>query len=90
MANFLIRRLVQAIPLLVVVWLSTFLIVEIAPGDVAQMYIDPDHGTDPAYIAQVRLSLGLEQPVYVNVIDLFEKGHAVAKTSHQISYAGLA
>ena len=65
MANFLIRRLVQAIPLLVVISLLTFLIVEIAPGDAAQMYIDPDHGTDPEYIEQVRLSLGLEQPVYV-------------------------
>jgi len=69
MANFLIRRLVQSIPLLVVISLLTFLIVEIAPGDAAQMYIDPDHGTDPAYIEQVRLSLGLEQPVYVRYFD---------------------
>lgn len=65
MANFLLRRLLQAIPLLVVISLLTFFIVEIAPGDAAQMYIDPDRGTDPAYIEQVRLSLGLEQPVYV-------------------------
>ncbi len=65
MASYFLRRLVQAIPLLFVISLLTFLIVEIAPGDAAQMYIDPDHGTDPAYIEQVRISLGLNQPVYV-------------------------
>lgn len=65
MATYIVNRLLQAVPLLVVISLITFLIVEIAPGDAAQMYIDPDHGTDPAYIEQVRLSLGLDQPVYI-------------------------
>lgn len=65
MSRYLTRRLLQAIPLLFVISLLTFLIVEIAPGDAAQMYIDPNKGTDPAYIAQVRQSLGLDQPVYV-------------------------
>jgi peptide/nickel transport system permease protein len=65
MARYVIRRLLQAIPLLIAISLLTFLIVEIAPGDAAQMYIDPDQGSDPAYIEQVRLSLGLEQPAYV-------------------------
>lgn len=68
MTFYVIRRLAQAIPLLVAISLLTFLIVEIAPGDAAQMYIDPDHGTDPAYIQQVRLSLGLEQPVYTRYL----------------------
>jgi peptide/nickel transport system permease protein len=65
MSRYLARRLLQAIPLLFVISLLTFLIVEIAPGDAAQMYIDPNKGTDPAYIEQVRQSLGLDQPVYV-------------------------
>lgn len=65
MSRYLVRRLLQAIPLLLVISLLTFGIVEIAPGDAAQMYIDPNKGTDPAYIEQVRLSLGLDQPVYV-------------------------
>ena len=51
--------------MLLVISLLTFLIVEIAPGDAAQMYIDPDRGADPAYIQQVRENLGLDQPVYV-------------------------
>lgn len=68
MARYLARRLLQAIPLLLVISLLTFLIVEIAPGDAAQMYIDPNKGTDPAYIQQVRQSLGLDQPVYVRYV----------------------
>lgn len=68
MAHYLTRRLLQAIPLLFVISLLTFLIVEIAPGDAAQMYIDPNKGTDPAYIQQVRQSLGLDQPVYVRYV----------------------
>jgi peptide/nickel transport system permease protein len=68
MSRYLSRRLLQAIPLLFVISLLTFLIVEIAPGDAAQMYIDPNKGTDPAYIAQVRRSLGLDEPVYVRYV----------------------
>jgi peptide/nickel transport system permease protein len=65
MIRFVSRRLIQAVPLLVVISLLTFGIVEIAPGDAAQMYIDPDKGANPDYIAQVRESLGLNRPVYV-------------------------
>jgi peptide/nickel transport system permease protein len=65
MFRFVSRRLIQAVPLLVVISLLTFGIIEIAPGDAAQMYIDPDKGADPDYIAQVRESLGLNRPVYV-------------------------
>ena len=65
MSRYLSRRLLQAIPLLFVISVLTFMIVEIAPGDAAQMYIDPNKGTDPVYIQQVRESLGLDQPVYV-------------------------
>ena len=65
MSRYLLRRLLQAIPLLLIISILVFSIVELAPGDAAQMYIDPNKGTDPAYIERVRLSLGLEQPVYV-------------------------
>lgn len=68
MIRYIIRRLLQSIPLLLVISVLTFLIIEIAPGDAAQMYLDPERGSDPAYIEQVRLSLGLDQPVYVRYV----------------------
>jgi peptide/nickel transport system permease protein len=65
MVRYVTRRLIQAVPLLFVISILTFGIVEIAPGDAAQMYIDPDKGANPDYIAHVRESLGLNRPVYV-------------------------
>jgi len=65
MTQYVIRRLLQAAPLLLVISLLTFLIVEIAPGDATQMYVNPEQGADPEYLAQVRRSLGLDEPFYV-------------------------
>lgn len=73
MSRYILRRLLQAIPLLLVISLLTFGIIEIAPGDAAQMYIDPEKGTDPAYIEQVRISLGLDQPFYVRYVSWLGK-----------------
>lgn len=68
MTRYIIRRLIQSIPLLIAISLVTFLIVEIAPGDAAQMYIDPERGTDPEYIARIREDLGIDRPVYERYI----------------------
>lgn len=73
MTRYIVRRLLQAVPLLLVVSILTFGIVEIAPGDATQMYIDPERGVDPAYIEQVRASLGLDQPVYVRYVNWLGK-----------------
>ncbi len=65
MSKYIFRRLLQSIPLLLVISILTFAIIEIAPGDATQIYINPERGADPEYIEQVRSSLGLDQPVYV-------------------------
>jgi peptide/nickel transport system permease protein len=73
MTRYIIRRLLQAIPLLIAISVIVFAIVEIAPGDPTQMYIDPEKGADPAYIQRVRVSLGLDQPVYVRYVSWLAK-----------------
>lgn len=73
MTRYVIRRLIQAVPLLIAISVIVFAIVEIAPGDPAQMYVDPEKGADPEYIAQVRRSLGLDQPVYVRYVSWLVK-----------------
>ncbi len=73
MTRYIIRRLIQAVPLLIAISVIVFAIVEIAPGDPAQMYVDPEKGADPEYIAQVRRSLGLDQPVYVRYVSWLAK-----------------
>ncbi len=73
MTRYIVRRLIQAVPLLIAISVIVFAIVEIAPGDPAQMYVDPEKGADPEYIAQVRRSLGLDQPVYVRYVSWLAK-----------------
>jgi peptide/nickel transport system permease protein len=68
MTKFVIRRLLQAVPLLLIISLLTFLIVEIAPGDATQMYVNPEQGASPEYIAQVRQNLGLDEPVHIRYV----------------------
>lgn len=68
MPKLILRRLLQAVPLLLIISLLVFGVVELAPGDAAQMYIDPEKGADPAYIDQIRQSLGLDQPVHVRYL----------------------
>lgn len=65
MMKYFLNRIIQAVPLLIVISILAFGIIEIAPGDASQMYINPEGGTDPEYIAQVRASLGLDEPVHV-------------------------
>lgn len=64
MGTYLIRRLLQAIPLLIGISLLVFLLVNAVPGNPVQGFID-NPGTSPEDIAQVKHSLGLDQPVAV-------------------------
>jgi peptide/nickel transport system permease protein len=73
MTRYVIRRLLQAIPLLVAISIIVFALVELAPGDASQMYIDPEKGTDPEYLERVRASLGLDQPVTVRYVSWLTK-----------------
>ena len=61
MALFLVRRLLSAIPVLLVVSLMTFLIMWLVPGDVSAEI----GGTDATaeQIAQIRAQLGIDRPI---------------------------
>ncbi len=50
MGRYVTRRLIQAVPLLVAISIIVFAIIELAPGDAAQMYIDPDKRLRPRNI----------------------------------------
>jgi len=61
MLSFVVRRLLSAIPVLLVVSLVTFLIMWLVPGDVTAEIAGPD--ATPAQIEQIRQQLGLDQPL---------------------------
>ena len=63
MTGYLLRRLLQAIPLLLGISIITFLIVHLAPGGPTDILVSPD--TSPADLARVERALGLDRPLPV-------------------------
>jgi peptide/nickel transport system permease protein len=58
----LIRRLLSVVPVMAIVAIAVFLLLHFAPGDPAAI-IAGDNAT-PQNIAQIRVALGLDQPVW--------------------------
>jgi peptide/nickel transport system permease protein len=67
MGRYIIKRLLQAIPLLLGIATITFFIVHLAPGDPMDMYLEPrmHRQLDPEAIELIRKKYGLDQPIYV-------------------------
>jgi peptide/nickel transport system permease protein len=67
MGRFIIRRLLQMIPLIFGITVITFALANLAPGSpVADLQFSP--GTRPEDIQRIKESLGLDQPVYVRYV----------------------
>ncbi len=58
----LARRLLLAIPLLLGVMTLIFFLVELAPGDACDAFVNPE--MDPEAIAQIRANLGCDAPLF--------------------------
>ncbi|MFF1817021.1 ABC transporter permease [Kribbella sp. NPDC058245] len=63
MGAYLIRRLLIGIPVLIGVTLINFLIINLAPGSPADLYLTPT--STSADVARVQAELGLDQPIFV-------------------------
>lgn len=66
MGRIIIRRLIQAIPMLLFVSIISFLLIKIAPGDPVQAFITPKMNQND--IQRVRHNLGLDQPIIVQYL----------------------
>ncbi len=63
MQQYIIRRILQAIPLLLGITMITFGIMQLAPGNPLTMLISPD--VPPEEVARAEERLGLHDPIYV-------------------------
>lgn len=75
MTGYITRRVLGAIPLLIAVATLIFLVLDLAPGDPAAIYFNPN--IPPEVIEQLRRNLGLDQPLgtrYVKWITAFATG----------------
>ena len=58
-------RLLQAVPLLLLISLVSFVLLALVPGDPAQVIAGP--GATPDQIAQIRQNFGLDEPLHVQL-----------------------
>jgi len=71
MRGYILKRLLQAIPLLIGIATITFFIVHLAPGDPMDMYVErlqERRDVDPRVIEALRQKYGLDQPLPVQYL----------------------
>ena len=65
--NFVLRRLLHALPLLICVIVFNFFLIHLAPGDPIQALVG-EFPVPEAYIAEMRKVFGLDQPIYIQLL----------------------
>ncbi|RUT31398.1 ABC transporter permease [Arsenicitalea aurantiaca] len=69
MIGYTISRLLQAIPILLIVSLIAFGIIHLIPGDAATVIGGPS--ATPADLARIRENLGLDQPLHIQILTFY-------------------
>ena len=68
--NYLLRRILQMIPVLFVVSLAAFFVIRLVPGDPARLMLG-EKATNEA-VAAIRLKLGLDEPLYIQYMKFMQ------------------
>jgi ABC-type dipeptide/oligopeptide/nickel transport system permease component len=63
--GYLIKRLIQVIPTLLVISAMVFLIMYLLPGDPAMLLLDGQSATSKEHIERLREEMGLNDPIFV-------------------------
>lgn len=69
LAGYVVRRLLQTIPVVVGVVIVNFLLLQMAPGDLATVLAGEAGGAPKEYIDQLRARFGHDKPVYVQLFN---------------------
>lgn len=65
MAQYIIRRILMAIPILIGITIINFLLINLAPGDPLDALIDPNAAVNAGAQEQLREEMGLNKPLIV-------------------------
>lgn len=68
MLKYVVKRILTMIPLLIVITMLTYLLIALAPGDPAEMYLDPTRPRTPEMLERIRKDMGLDAPVFVRYL----------------------
>ena len=66
--RYLARRLAQAVPIVLGIVLLNFLLLQLAPGDAADVLAGEAGSATPEYMERLRERFGLNQPLYVQLL----------------------
>jgi peptide/nickel transport system permease protein len=66
--RFVLRRLLQTVPIVLGIVVLNFLLLHLAPGDAASVLAGESGGAPPEYEAQLRERFGLDRPLYVQLL----------------------
>ncbi len=61
------RRLLQAVPVVLVIVVINFILLKLAPGDAAMVLAGEAGGATPEYMAMLRERFGLDQPLWLQL-----------------------
>lgn len=67
MLIYAFRRLLQAVPVVILIMIGTFLLLKLAPGDTVDALVGDMGGADAQFIERLRIEYGLDQPVWVQL-----------------------
>lgn len=82
--SFILRRLAHAIPVLFIVAVGVFFLLELAPGDAVDAYLAETGGGDQAFAERLRAQWGLDQSlplrflIYMEALVTLDLGYSVA------------
>src|SRR5689334_24861323 len=65
---YVLRRLLQAVPVIVAILVLNFLLLHLAPGDAADVLAGEAGSATPEYMTQLRQKFGLDRPLYVQLV----------------------
>lgn len=66
--RYVARRLALAIPTILTIVVLNFALLHLAPGDAADVLAGEAGAATPEYMAQIRHTFGLDQPLYVQLV----------------------
>jgi peptide/nickel transport system permease protein len=69
LGGYVVRRLLQTVPVVLGVVIVNFLLLQLAPGDLATVLAGEAGGAPKEYIDQLRARFGHDQPVYVQLLN---------------------
>ena len=66
--RYILRRVAQAVPIVFGIIVLDFLLLHLAPGDLADVLAGEAGSATPQYMAMLRHEFGLDQPLYVQLV----------------------